>query len=70
MGTYDKALQALESYKSKKVLPKKFDKFTGEGVLLSNQLDALSDELQNDIDEAQRQLEEISEFESAWDKLK
>ncbi len=67
---YFMAFRALDKFKENKTLPPKFDKITGEGVLLSTQLDALANELQSEIEEAQRMLYEIADFEREWDKLK
>lgn len=64
---YNKAIQALENYRNKKILPPKFNKLTGEGSELHDQIQAIGDELQSEIDEAQRMLDEIENFEKAWD---
>lgn len=67
---YDKALLALEIFKDTGVLPAKFDPKEETLVTLAGQLDALAAEYQDDIDNAQQQLEEIEKFERAWNKVK
>lgn len=68
MGLYDLALQALENYKTKKELPPRFKKDCAFSYRLNDQLQSLADEVQEDIDNLQRQLDEIEAFEEAWDK--
>lgn len=66
MGLYDAALAALEKYQMEKVLPEKFDKDNPEHATLNQQIQAYGDELQEDIDEAQRLLDQLEEFERVW----
>lgn len=62
MSIYEKALMALELFQSTKKVPETFD-----GELLE-QLDRLGDEYQSEIDEAQRNLDEIEKFMEALER--
>ena len=64
---YDKILEALEQYqKDKTINLSRYDKNNLIHQVTYDQMQAYAEELQDDIDEAQRKLDELLDFEGAW----